>query len=183
MPRDSRILTHPGLAPLWESMERTRRQQQFTAVGLMILGLGTSVFGVVSRSIYLPFVGGAMATGALYWLYRILSDQPISYWRRELRDHPTDIVWVYGLVTERMPFGFKMATLGTLHFVDREGDIYCFGMKPKDLKLVTKTLNRVLPHAEFGYSAERELQYRGEVTDFTGRKFRGLESWDEEFRK
>lgn len=183
MSRDSRILTHPGLAPLWESMERTRRQQQFTAIVLMILGLGVAVTGVVSRSVYLPFVGGAMASGALYWLYRVLTDQPISHWRRKLRDDPEQIVWVYSLVTERMPFGFKMATLGTLHFVDRDSGIHCFGMKPKDLKLVTKTLNRVLPHAEFGYSEDRELRYRGEVTDFTGRKFRGLESWDEEFRK
>ena len=42
-------------------------------------------------------------------------------------------------------------------------------MKPAELKLVTKTLNRVIPHAEFGYSPEREMKYRGEVTNFKGR--------------
>ena len=149
----------------------------------MLFAFGAIVIGVVSRHLWWALVGGALATGALYWLYHLLTNQPISHWRRRFRDDPENIVWVYGMVTERMPFGFKMATLGTLHLVDRDGGMHCFGLKPKELKLVTKTLNRVLPHAEFGYSEDRELRFRGEVTDFTGRKFRGLESWEEEFRK
>ena len=86
--------------------------------------------GVVARSSYFPFLGGALASGALYWLYRILSYQPISYWRRELRENSTDIVWVYSMVTQRMPFGFKLASSGTLHLVDRHGDIHCFNAPP-----------------------------------------------------
>lgn len=169
MQRDPNILKHPGLDPLWESMERTRRQQQFVALGLMIGGLATAVVGVVGRSLWMPFLGGLLATGGLYWLYRILSDQPIAYWRRLLREEPTDIVWVYSMVTERMPFGFRLTSMATIHLVDREGQVHCFGLKPEELKLVSKTLNRVLPHAEFGYTPERELKFRGEVTDFRNR--------------
>lgn len=180
MRRDTRILTHPGLEPLWESMERTRRQQQLAAILLMLLGLSLLLFGVAYRSAWQPFVGGVLATAALYWLFRLLSDQPISYWRRELRDNPQDIVWVYSVVTDRMPFGFKVASLGTLYLVDRSGDVHCFGMKPVDLRLVTKTLNRVLPHAEFGYTPEREQRLRGEVTNFTGRGARNLLNRDDE---
>lgn len=159
-------------------MERTRRQQQTTAVGLMIVGLASSVYGVASRSIWLPFIGGVAATAALYWFYRLLSDQPIVYWRRHLRDQPEDIVWVYGMVTERMPFGFRIAAMATLHLVDRAGEMHCFGLKPDELKLVTKTFNRVLPHAEFGYSPEREMKYRGEVTDFRSRTTAALDQLD-----
>lgn len=166
---DPNILKHPGLTPLWESMERTRTQQQVTAVVLMIAGLVLAVVGVVGRNLWFPFAGGGIATAALYWLYRILTDQPIAYWRRELRDNPDDIVWVYGMVTERMPFGFRLGAMATLHLMDRDGGMHAFGLKPKELKLVTKTLNRVLPHADFGYSPEREMKYRGEVTNFRNR--------------
>ena len=174
MPTDPNILRHPGLTPLWESMERTRRQQQIVAVALMVAGLAVAIFGVVGRNLWMPFVGGALATVALYWLYNILSDQPIAYWRRELRENPRDIVWVYGMVTERMPFGFRLSKMATLHLVDRDGDMHAFGLRPAELKLVTRTLNRVLPEAEFGYSAERELKFRGEVTDYRNRHEREL---------
>jgi len=148
MPINKHIVTHPGLNPLWESMERDRRQQQFAAIALIVL----SLFSIV--------VGG---------LFRILTEQPLAFWRRQLREEPETIVWVYGLVTERMPFGFKTVAIGTLYFVEVSGETHTFSMKPAKLKLVTKTLNRVLPHAEFGYSPEREMKYRGEVTNFKGR--------------
>lgn len=169
MPSDPRIVTHPGLQPLWDSMERDRRQQQFAAIGLMILSLFLIVVGATSRYLGWALLGGTMATAALWWLFRTLSEQPLAFWRRQLREQPESIVWVYGLVTERMPFGFKTTTNATLHLVETDGQIHAFGLKPEELKLVTKTLNRVLPHAEFGYSPEREMKYRGEVTNFKGR--------------
>jgi len=169
MPTDQRILTHPGLNPLWESMERDRRQQQFAAVALIIISLFSIVFGVTTRQLMWAMLGGIGCTAALWWLFRVLTEQPLAHWRRQLREEPETVVWVYGLVTERMPFGFKTVATGTLHLVENDGDIHTFGMKPDELKLVTKTLNRVIPHAEFGYSPEREMKYRGEVTNFKGR--------------
>ncbi|TXF87739.1 hypothetical protein FUA23_17565 [Neolewinella aurantiaca] len=169
MPTDQRILFHPGLNPLWESMERDRRQQQYAAIVLMLLCFASIIVGATSQYLGWALLGGFGAAGALWWLLRIVTEQPLAYWRRLLTEHPESVVWVYGLVTERMPFGFKTVAIGTLHLVGSDGEIHTFGMKPTELKLVTKTLNRVLPHAEFGYSAERELRYRGEVTDFKGR--------------
>ena len=163
---DRPILRHPGLAPLWTAMERTRRQQQGTALVLMVFGLVVVAYGIVDKQIWPPLAGGVIASAALFWFYRVLTVQPLARWRRQLRDDPASIVWVYGMVTERMPFGFRLSSMATLHLVDREGDMHCFGLKPEELKLVTKTLNRVCPSAEFGYTKERELMYRGEVTDF-----------------
>ncbi|WP_273446007.1 hypothetical protein [Neolewinella agarilytica] len=167
-----RILKHPGLQPLWESLERERRQQQVVAIGLMIGGILLAIGSVVMRATWLPLVGGALSVAALWWLYRLLTVQPIVSFRRRLRDQPESIVWVYSLITERMPFGFKTTTNATLYMVDREGDIHAFDLKPDEVKLVTKTLNRALPAAEFGYSPEREMAYRGEITDFSGRRHR-----------
>lgn len=169
---NSRILQHPGLDPLWESLERERRQQQVVAIGLMIAGILLAIGSVVMRATWLPLVGGALSAAALWWLYRLLTIQPIVGYRRRLREQPESIVWVYSLITERMPFGFKTTTNATLYLVDRDGDIHAFDLKPDEVKLVTKTLNRVLPAAEFGYTPERELAYRGEITDFSGRRHR-----------
>ncbi len=166
---DQRILQHPGLQPLWDSLDRDRIHQQYAAVGAMLLSLFAIVVGITSRHIAWALVGSLLATGSLWWLYRLLSEQPLAAWRRQLREEPESIVWVYGTVVERMPFGFKTTAVGTLYLVDTDGDCHTFSLRPKDLKLVTKTLNRVLPHADFGYSSERELKYRGEITDFRGR--------------
>ena len=169
MQRDARILQHPGLKPLWDSLERDRKQQQIAAVALMIVGLAVAIVGVVGRSFIFPFVGGAAATFSLWWLYRILSDQPLAYLHRQLRDEPEVFAWVYGTETERMPFGFKTQSMGTLYLVEGDGTTQSFNLKPNHLRLVTKTLNRVLPDAEFGYTEARDLKYRGEITRLRGR--------------
>jgi hypothetical protein len=150
-------------------MDRDRHQQQIAAVVLILLALFLVIIGVTSRYVGWALLGGIMATSALWWLFKILTDQPLAFWRRELRERPQSIVWVYGLVVERMPFGFRTTTVGTLYLVDKSGDSHTFGLKPNDLKLVTKTLNRVLTEAEFGYTPEREMKYRGEITNFKGR--------------
>lgn len=168
--RDPRIMRHPGLQPIWDSMERERYQQQIAAVVLMLVSLAVIAFGVVTRSLFIPLVGGVLATGGLYWLYYLLSEQPLAQLRRQLHDTPEDFVWVYTTQTERMPFGFKTQSVGTLYLVEKDGSIESVSLKPMHLLLVTKTLNRVLPNAEFGYTPERELQYRGEITEFRGRR-------------
>ncbi|OAV43531.1 hypothetical protein A3850_003040 [Lewinella sp. 4G2] len=150
-------------------MERERRQQQWFAIALMIAGLLGAIGGVVAGNILFPFVGAVVATLSLFWLYRILSEQPIAVLRRWLREEPERFAWVYTTHTERMPFGFKTQSQGTLYLVEPDGKTHSYSLEPKDLKLVGKTLNRVLPHAEFGYTEERDLRYRGEVTRVKGR--------------
>lgn len=178
---DRRIVTHPGLNPLWKSLERERRQQQFTAIGLMILGLAGVIVGVVIRRPGWALLGSVAATASLWWLYRLLSEQPISFWREILRDEPETVVWVYGMVTERMPFGFRMAARGTLFLVEDDGEQTAFTMSPAHVRMVTKTLNRVLPNAVFGYTPEREMQFRGEVTNWRGRG--SFLEWEERFNR
>ena len=174
MQRERRILQHPGLQPLWDSLERERRQQQFAAIGLMLVGLVTIVVGVAARTTVWPLVGGIAATTALWWLFRLLSEQPLAELRRQLHDEPESIVWIYSTLTDRMPFGLKVQAAGTLYLVEADGTTQSYNLKPDHLRLVTKTLNRVLPAAEFGYTEERELTYRGEVTKVRGRRERDI---------
>lgn len=174
MQRDPKILNHPGLKPLWNSLERERIQQQSAAIVLIVLGLIVAVVGVLARRMLWPLVGGSVATLALWWFFRLLSEQPMATLHRQLRDDPLSIAWIYATNTERMPFGFKTQSMGTLYLVESNGAIQSFSLKPDNLKLVTKTLNRVLPHAEFGYSEDRELKYRGEITKVRGRGERDI---------
>ena len=165
MQSTERLLRHPGLVPLWESMEREHRSKQLVALALVVGGLSAALLGL-RYSAVLPFAGSLAATLGVYWLVRLLGNQPAAAWREDLREHPERIVWVYSLLTERMPFGLKLMRSGTLYLVENNGEVHDFSLGADQLLLVTKTLNRLLPHAEFGYTEERELRYRGELTRF-----------------
>ncbi len=158
-----RIIRHPGLDPLWRSIERDHRYKLLTAVVMVAGGL---LLGVLSLtySAWLPFAGSFTATLGAFWLLRLLGTQPVAGWQEELRDHPDQFVWVYGMVTERMPFGLNLMRSGVLYLFDETGEGHSFSLPADQLLLVTKTLNRLLPRAEFGYTQERELRYRGEIS-------------------
>lgn len=146
-------------------MEREHRTKQLLAVGAVVAGLAVSALSLPHSAVF-PFLGALVATLGVYWMYRLLGEQPAAAWRELLREEPTRIVWVYGLVTERMPFGLNLMRSATLYLVEANGEMNDFSLHPDQLLLVTKTLNRLLPHAEFGYTEERELRYRGELTRF-----------------
>ncbi len=165
MKSSERILRHPGLVPLWDSLEREHRTKQVAALCLVIAGL-LLCFMNLRSSATLPFAGSLLACLGLYWLFRMLGLQPVAAWREELRARPERYVWVYGLVTERMPFGLNLMRSATLYLVEGDGTVHDFSLPAGKLLLVTKTLNRLLPHAEFGYTEEREMRYRGELTRF-----------------
>jgi hypothetical protein len=88
----------------------------------------------------------------------------VTAWREELREHPEQFVWVYTLVTQRMPFGLDIMQGGVLYLFTEKGEMHDFALPADKLLLVSKTLNRLLPNAEFGYTPERELKYRGSIT-------------------
>ena len=157
-----RLIRHPGLEPLWKSIEREQRAKILTAVCMVAGGL---LLGVLSlrHSPWWPFVGSLTATLGAFWLVRTLGRQPVREWQDVLREHPERFVWVYGTVTERMPFGLNLMRSGLLYLYDTDGEAHSFSLPAHQLLLVTKTLNRLLPQAEFGYTAEREFKYRGEI--------------------
>ena len=69
------------------------------------------------------------------------------------------IVWVYSLNTQTMPFGFYLWERGTMYFKLADGTEIALPLPARKLKMVSKFLNRLLPHASFGYSAERQRQF------------------------
>ncbi|MGB3798171.1 MAG: hypothetical protein WA952_00070 [Lewinella sp.] len=158
-----RLIRHPGLDPLWRSIEREHRSQLLMAVFLVVAGLLLCALSL-RYSAWWPFAGSLAATFGAFWLVRLLGRQPVAAWQEDLRESPDRFVWVYSMVTERMPFGLNLMRSGVLYIYDTEGEGHSFSIPAEQLLLVTKTLNRLLPAAEFGYTPERELHYRGEIS-------------------
>lgn len=112
------------------------------SVILSIIGLGIAVIGI--RQVYLTLRALRLADHEILHL---------------LREKPHQIVWVYSVVTERSPFGFTFMRQGTMYFKLASGDQLSVMMPSGKLKLVSRFLNRLLPHASFGYSIDREQLY------------------------
>ncbi len=72
-----------------------------------------------------------------------------------LQRQPQRVVWVYSVSSDLMPFGLYVFSRGTLYFQLDDGQSLDLSVPSKQLKLISRTLNRLLPHASFGYSAER----------------------------
>ena len=82
-----------------------------------------------------------------------------SYLLYLLENRPRHIVWVYAVVTERLPFGLQFGSSCTMYFKLMDGDEVSVGLSAKNQRKVSKTLNRLLPHATFGYTRDREQWY------------------------
>lgn len=76
-----------------------------------------------------------------------------------LKNEPQKVVWIYSVVTQRMPFGFQIVQSGAMHFKMIDGEEIILTMSAKELKSVSEMLNTKLPHVTFGYTKEREQWY------------------------
>lgn len=72
---------------------------------------------------------------------------------------PKNIVWVYSIVTERLPFGLQFSRNATLYFKLLDGKEYSVTLPASRIKAVSHSLNTLLPHATFGYNKDREQLY------------------------
>ncbi len=120
------------------------------------------MMGVYSwaASVFLTVLG-IIITGIGLWLvYKIslqllFSTHPLL---DVLANAPRQVVWVYTVVTQRMPFGFQFSKNGTIYFKLTDGDELSVSLPARQLKTVSKALNKILPQATFGYS-EVNAQY------------------------
>lgn len=153
---------------MWDSLQREWKQQQYVAVVLLVLGIAGLAYGGGKMSVVWVFWSGLVTCLALFWLFRLSLRKPVSELYHLLLEEPQDVVWVYSMITERLPFGLSFSSSAIVYLIEKDGDEFSVSVPANKVKLVVRTLNRVLPTAEFGYTEEREQKYRGEVTQ---RKF------------
>ena len=79
-----------------------------------------------------------------------------------LRHQPRRVVWIYGVVTQSMPFGFRVFQHAVVYFKLIDGEELSVRVPVRKIRLITRTLKRLLPHASFGYTEEMAERYREE---------------------
>lgn len=142
---------------LRRAIRRELRLQFLACVVLLFMGLSLTYIFFTS-SIVLTIIGLFLTVLGIRYTHQAVENRRPEDHRlfRLLRYQPGHIVWVYSMVTRRMPFGFEFTRNGTLYFKLIDGDEVSVSVPEKDLKLISRTLNRVLPHASFGYTPDRE---------------------------
>lgn len=156
----TQLLQHPGLDVLRKALIRETRWQLVAAVALLLVGLVLLSF-FYKTSIIAGLLGLFMCVTAARYIYtfsaiKVAEDHPliqlISY-------EPERIVWVYGQQTERLPFGLHFSRSSVLYFKLIDGEEFSVSIPGRYVRLVSRTLNRLLPEASFGFSEQRATRY------------------------
>jgi len=155
------LFHHPAMNMIRESIRRDWWRQWIAALIL----LGISVVGVywffgsntLLVALSLSMVLIALVLVNQLWQNASPDHHPLF---QILREEPERIIWVYGMATQWMPFGIEVQKSGLLYIKLIDGKDFCLSLPHDKLKLVSRTLRRVLPQAVFGYNPERAEQYR-----------------------
>ncbi len=154
------LYRHPQLKKVLRSLHRERRQKIVASFALLAFGLGFA-YACFGGNLMLSAFGLICAVLGIRFVFLLLASRTTEAGRlmRLLQHQPKQIVWVYSVVTERLPFGFQVGRYGTLYFKLADGDDIAVSLPVRDLKGVSEFLNRLLPHASFGYTRDREQWY------------------------
>lgn len=152
-------LNHPGLEPLWQSLEREWLTQLIALAALITGGLAMIAVALKGYLIIMT-LGLVICTVGGFYLYQHLSEpRTLDALLEMLYETPDDIVWVYSMVNDHHPFGLQFFQRGILYFKLVNGDEISANLPPRKLKLISKILSRSLPDTVFGYSNERARRY------------------------
>lgn len=145
---------------LQEAAKREQRTKLLSAIVLLVLAIILialffgennllSVVGLIALLLAVQF-------GYQYFKYPDVKQMPLFLL---LQRKPQDIVWVYSVVTERMPFGFKINHNALMYFKLLDRDSICIGVPSDRAEVISSGLNHLLPHATFGFSEDKEQLY------------------------
>lgn len=155
------LFRHPAYSTLKRALIREARLQIVAAIALVIFGLVLcNLF--FSRNIIWMIISLTACVCGLVLLFRAIQQLRVERCKLIilLENQPRDIVWIYSVLTQRLPFGFQLAQSVTLYFKLIDGDEISLSLPKHQLKLVSKWLNRVLPHTTFGYNKKLEQQFK-----------------------
>ena len=151
---------HPALQYLIKAVRREWWLQVIICGCLIVSGMVLLIGGVLRQG-WMAVAGIVFAGLGFRWLYRTLFAGE-NLLLRQLRRHPVQIVWVYSVVVQAMPFGLMWSQRVCTHFWTVSGEQHCLYLPARHYRVVNRLLQRLLPHATFGYSPEREAQYQAD---------------------
>jgi hypothetical protein len=154
------LLEHPAMKLIEQALYREWRWKLIVYVILFVLGFGLSAIFFPTYPV-LAFLSIAMTTACFLWaLYLYQFRKKTFPLLHIIKQNPKQIVWVYSMVIQRMPFGFEFSQSGLIYVKLIDGNDITLSVPAEKLKLVLKYLGRLLPHIAVGYSKEREQAYR-----------------------
>lgn len=143
------------------ALRREARQQLAASVVLLFAGIGLGAWGF-EKSVLLSVLGLGVFVIALRLVFKTIRRLRVALHplHQLLHQEPRQVVWVYSVVTQWMPFGLRFGQFSLLYFHTLQGKHYSISIPSTKIKLLSKYLNRLLPHATFGYSHEKAELYR-----------------------
>jgi len=140
-----------------KALKREIRLKLLASVALLLFGELLCIYAfqlngaIVVVGIVLTVLGIKYTRDAL--LNRNVEKTPLI---QLLLKEPKKIVWIYSVVTQRMPFGLEFSKEATIYFKLIDGDDMTLNMSESEAGKTLKTLNFKLPHTSFGYTQDRE---------------------------
>ncbi len=127
----------------------------------ILLLFGIAILYFYYFNIILLLIGIFCTLAGIYLCYIYIVNRHVNDSRlmQILLKDKKQIVWVYSIVTQRMPFGFQIWNAGTFYFKLIDGDEITLSIPAEQLKELSESLNMLLPHATFGYSRDKEQWY------------------------
>ncbi len=159
MKQEQKIESNPILF-LIQCIKKEKRVQYFVSFFTIILG-GLFFYFSQGRNAALIIVSLILCVTGIKFFYDTLRSGEPQYYPiiKILSFHPIQIVWIYSILTENMPFGIKLFSKGRIVFKLENGEEYTISVPFKELKIVGEQLKKILPHASYGYSTEKMQWY------------------------
>lgn len=154
------LFQHPAMAELTKALARESRSQLLAGALLWIAGIALGAL-FFRRHPLLAILAMAFIVLGVQWMYSGMRNRKLDHHPLMLLLHrqPQNIVWIYTVNFDVMPFGVQMIRRGDLHVRCADGAEHVVSLPAHRLKLVSHTLSRMLPHATFGYSPDKESAF------------------------
>lgn len=145
-----------------KSLQRERHQKLMVGIGALVFAAWLMTYFPLERHQWILgiLLAVSLVSGILI-IYNVIRNWQIEKMPliQLLKYEPQEIVWVYHLETQRLPFGVQFQYDCTLYFKLMNRDFIELKLPKGKVKMVSKTLNPLLPHVTFGYSPENAQWY------------------------
>lgn len=145
-----------------KSLRRERNQKLIVGVAVLAFGVGlASCFPFEPHEWFLVFLTLALLVVGILIIVKLIRNWELEEvgLLRLLKYEPMEIVWVYAVQTSRLPFGIQLQEECTMYFKLMNRDFIEIKLPKSKIKMVSESLNLILPHATFGYSVDNAQWY------------------------
>ena len=154
------LLRHPA----YHVVEKAIRRELWELVGFgAFFFMSGFVFILLSPTYHFGFLilGLILMGPGVYLFLKAFQNWDIedSEIIQTISNDTKNVIWVYPYVTQVMPFGISLFDRCYIIMKTLDGKELAFKVPVRKKKLLLNWLKRLIPHARFGFSKERETLY------------------------